>query len=175
MKMYVDYDWSKRQLDKSENEECAAGVPIEALARIGALPPGMHIAESRKREIPFRRALGKFIRMLRRRDGLDLETVARKAEVELAELVRIEQEETYKPRPRTVVQLARFFSVPDDELAKLAGLKVAEDPTFEHAALRFAAHSEELPKLSKTERDALNEFLAFLTQKKKSDDEWVPK
>jgi transcriptional regulator with XRE-family HTH domain len=175
MKMHVDYEWSKRQLDNSENEECAAGVPVEALAKMGPLPPGVRVANSRGEAVPFKGALGKFIRMLRRRDGLALEAVARKAEVELAELIRIEQEEGYKPRPRTVVQLARFFSVPDDELAKLAGLKIAEDPTFQDATLRFAAHSEELPKLSKVERDALNEFLAFLTQRKKSEDEWVQK
>lgn len=165
MRMHVDYKWSKRQLDKVENEECAAGVPVEALASMGALPPGVTIARARARVIPMKGALGKLIRLLRRRDSLDLETVAQKAEIDLAELVRIEQDEEFKPRPRTVVQLARLFSIPDEELAKLAGLRIAEDPTFESATLRFAAHSEELPKLSKIERDALNEFLAYLARK----------
>lgn len=175
MKMHVDYEWSKRQLNKAENEECAAGVPVEALIEMGPLPPGVRVASRHGEVVPFKGALGKFIRMLRRRDGISLEAVAKRAEVELAELIRIEQEEGYKPRPRTVVQLARFFSVPEDELAKLAGLKIAEDPTFEDATLRFAAHSEDLPKLSKVERDALNEYLTFLTRKKKSDDEWAQK
>lgn len=166
MKMHVDYEWSKRQLNRTENEECAAGVTVEALTEIGPLPPGIRIAESRSQVVPLRGALGRLIRMLRRRDNLTLEAVATKAEVDLAELVGIEQEEGYKPRPRTVVQLARHFAVPADELAKLAGLKVAEDPTLENATLKFAAHSEELTKLSKVERDALNEYLAFLTQKK---------
>ena len=168
MKMHVDYEWSKRQLNKTENEECAAGVPVEALTRMGALPSGVRIAENRGQVVSLRGALGRLIRMLRRRDNLPLEVVATKAEVDLAELVRIEQEEGYKPRPRTVVQLARYFAVSADELAKLAGLKIAEDPTLEDATLKFAAHSEELTKLSKAERDALNEYLTFLTQKKNS-------
>lgn len=168
MKMHVDYEWSKRQLNKTENEECAAGIPVEALTRIGPLPSGVRIAESRGQVVSLRGALGRLIRMLRRRDNLTLEAVATKAEVDLAELVRIEQEEGYKPRPRTVVQLARYFAVSADELAKLAGLKIAEDPTLEDATLKFAAHSEELTKLSKAERDALNEYLTFLTQKKNS-------
>ena len=166
MKMHVDYEWSKRQLLRVENEECAAGIPQEALMRLGALPPSARASDDRSNVVPLSGAFGTLIRLLRRRDNLALEALASRAEIELSELVRIEKEETYKPRPRTLVQLARCFSVPADELAKLAGLKVAEDPTFEEATLRFAAHSEELTKLSKAERDALNEYLAFLTQKK---------
>jgi HTH-type transcriptional regulator, competence development regulator len=175
MKMHVDYEWSKRQLNRIENEECSAGVPVEVLVKMGPLSPDVRVAGHQAEVVPFKGALGKFIRMLRRRDGLSLEAVARKAEVELTELIRIEQEEGYKPRPRTVVQLARLFSVPEDELAKLAGLKIEEDPTFQDATLKFAAHSEDLPKLSKVERDALNEYLAFLTRKKKNEDEWPQK
>jgi transcriptional regulator with XRE-family HTH domain len=167
MKMHVGYEWSKRQLDESENEECAAGVPMEVLARIGVLPPGARVAVQGTASIAVTGAFGKFIRMLRRRDGLSLENVASRSEVELAELLKIEMDGTYKPRPRTVFQLAKFFAVPGDELAKLAGLKIAEDPGFQDATLKFAAHSEELTKLSKAERDALNEYLAFLTQQKK--------
>jgi len=172
MKMHVDYQWSKRQLDKVENEECAAGVPLEALAKIGLLPSGVRVAKGYDGEVvAIKGALGKLIRLLRRRDGLTLEALAQQAEVELAELVRIEQEEGYKPRPRTVVQLARTFAVPEEDLAKIAGLRIAEDPGFRAATLRFAAHSEELTKLSKIEREALNEYLDFLTQKKKTDAE----
>lgn len=64
--MHVDYDWSKRQLKKSDNEECAAGVPVEILARIGALPSTVHVAQRRRREFPYRQVFGKLIRALRR-------------------------------------------------------------------------------------------------------------
>lgn len=168
MKMHVDYEWSKRQLARhaDEEEECAAGIPDGVLARIGAMPPlAATAAPGRASSVTlFPGALGRLIGMLRRRDNLTHEALATRAEVELAELVLIEQDEKYKPRPRTVVQLSKVFGVPSDRLAKLAGLKIDEDPGLAQATLKFAAHSEELTRLTKAERDALNEYLAYLTR-----------
>src|SRR5688572_19525413 len=166
MKLHVDFDWSKRQLDRLDDSECAAGIPLERLAQIEILPPAEKTSGDHSKMAPLLGTFGKLIRMLRRRDNLSMEALAARAEVELAELVKIENDGAYKPRPRTVHQLAKCFEVPSDELAKLAGLKIAEDPVFEDATLRFAAHSEELIKLTKAERAALSEYLKFLTQKR---------
>jgi len=176
MKMHVDYEWSIRKLKEDPSDESAAGIPLEALVKMGPVPPVVSRDEkaaspggavSAARAIGAVGALGRLINLLRRRDRLSLEEAALKAQVDLAELLRIEKEEHYKPRPRTIVQLAGLFKVPVDQLSKIAGLKIAEDPALEQATLKFAAHSEQLTQLSKTERDALNEYLAVLTQRKK--------
>jgi len=166
MKMHVDYEWLRQRLERDVREECAAGIPLQVLAHIGPVPQSLRPAAAVS-ALPSIGALGRLINLLRRRDGLSLDAVAEKAQVDLAELLRIEREEHYKPRPRTIVQLANLFGVPADQLSKIAGLKIAEDPTLERATLKFAAHSEHLAALSKPERDALNEYLAVLTQGKR--------
>lgn len=166
MKMHIDYAWSKRQLARSTvEEECAAGLPEGVLAHIGPLPPRTDSAQVRTTAVALLPgALGRLIGMLRRRDNLTLEALATRAEVDIAELVRIEQDENYKARPRTVMQLSKIFEVPTDRLAKLGGLRIDQDPGLAQATLRFAAHSDGLTKLTKPERDALNEYLSYLTQ-----------
>lgn len=166
MKMHVDYEWSKRQLARNTGEEeFSAGIPDGVLVHIGALPPQAQPAPARSGSVMMLPgAFSRLIYMLRRRDNLTHEALAARAEVELSELVLIEQDEKYKPRPRTVVQLSKVFGVPTDRLAKLGGLKVDEDPGLAKATLKFAAHSEELTRLTKVEREALNEYLAYLTQ-----------
>lgn len=84
--------------------------------------------------------------------------------MDLGELVSIEENAHHKPEPRTVYQLAKTFSVPANKLSELAGLVVTRDSRFNQEALRFAARSEPIEKLTPEENAALDSFIAVLSE-----------
>lgn len=109
-------------------------------------------------------AFGRFINMMRRRRGLTIEALADCARVDVSELLVIEEDVHYVPGPRTVYQLARMFEVPQARLMQLAGLTAANDAGLAEEAVRFAARSEAVHKLSPEESAALAAFVAVLSQ-----------
>lgn len=109
-------------------------------------------------------AFGRFINMMRRRHGLSIEGLADAARVDASELLVIEEDMHYVPGPRTVYQLARMFDVPQARLMQLAGLTAANDTGLAEEAVRFAARSEAVQKLTPEESAALAAFVAVLSQ-----------
>lgn len=109
-------------------------------------------------------AFGRFVELMRRRRALTVEQLAERADLDVGELVSIEDNLHYTPEPRTVYQLARAFNVPQQRLLQLAGLTAGGDARLRHEAVRFAARSESVQKLSKEERAALEEFVAVLSR-----------
>jgi transcriptional regulator with XRE-family HTH domain len=108
------------------------------------------------------RVFGSLIQLLRREKGLTLEKLAEKARVDIGELVNIEQDPDYEPRPRTVHQLAGVLGLPKRTLVKLSNLTEVHDDELKRAAVRFVAHSSSMAELSREERQALAEFVHFL-------------
>jgi len=107
------------------------------------------------------RGLGVLLRLLRRRDGLSVEELARAARVDPAELTRIESDASYDPSPRTIYQLEEHFRLPARSLVLLSGAQdVGDDVRSE--AIRFAASADGISTLSRAERKLLNSFVAFL-------------
>ena len=111
-----------------------------------------------------RLAFAKLIQLNRRKHRLSSERLAELADVELAELVAIECGEGQTPEPRTVHQLARVLGLPAQKLMQLSGLVVARDERLVQSAVRFAARSESIEKLTPTEQDALDEFVKILAE-----------
>ena len=109
-------------------------------------------------------AFSRFVELSRRERGLSVEKLAEQADLDVGELVNIEEDLDYRPDPRTVFQLARTFSVPQKALMQLAGLVVANDDHLRQEAVRFAARSESVEKLTREEKAALNAFVAVLSQ-----------
>lgn len=109
-------------------------------------------------------AFGRFINLMRRQSGLSIEALADAAEVDASELLIIEDDVHYVPVPRTVFQLARMFNVAQPRLMQLAGLTVANDDGLREEAVRFAARSEAVHKLTPEESAALAAFVAVLGQ-----------
>lgn len=109
-------------------------------------------------------AFGKFINMMRRRNGLSMEKLAEIAELEPSELLEIEVNLQYLPEPRTVYMLAKTFKVPQVSLMKLAGLSIANNASLKKEAVRFAARSESLQKLTSYENAALDAFVSVLIE-----------
>ena len=108
-----------------------------------------------------------FVRLLqlaRRERRLTLEALADKADVDLAELVKIETDESFKPTPRTVHQLAAFLKLPAKKLMVLAGLSQVKDFGLQQASVRFAARSEPVEDLTPEEHAAFEEYVKFLNE-----------
>lgn len=109
-------------------------------------------------------AFGRFVNLMRRRRGLSMEKLAEEAALDASELLIIEETSSHVPDPRTVYQLAKVFDVPQRSLMELAGLTVANDRGLRQEAVRFAARSESVQKLTPEESSALEAFVAVLSQ-----------
>ena len=115
--------------------------------------------------IPFKHAFARFLQLARRDRKLSLEQFAKKVDVDLAELLKLETDDQYTPTIRTVHQVAEFLKVPEKKLMALAGLLRVKDAQFQSAALKFAARSEPVEKLSQEEHSALEEYVKFLCER----------
>ncbi len=107
-----------------------------------------------------RRAFLLFLRMLRRREGLSVDELAKRSGIDHAELLAIEWNNGYRPTPLTLHKLGEFYGIPQRRLAALAGA-VHDDTVSEHAS-RFAAQSESFANLTREERRVVDEFVKFL-------------
>jgi hypothetical protein len=109
-------------------------------------------------------AFGKFVNLMRRRRGFSMERLAQVADLDASELLIIEDDIHHLPEPRTVFKLAETFKVPQQRLMQLAGLAVANDVGLRQEAVRFAARSEVVQKLTPEENSALEAFVAVLSE-----------
>ena len=110
-------------------------------------------------------AFGKFVSLMRRRRGYTMERLAEVADLDASELLVIEDDVHYVPEPRTVFKLAQTFDVSQQRLMQLAGLAAANDAGFRKEAVRFAARSESVQKLTAEETSALEAFIAILSER----------
>lgn len=106
---------------------------------------------------------GRLIEFARRKQGLTIERLAERADIDLEAIVEIETQDRVVPEVRTVYQLAQALKLPPGRLMEVAGLATPK-PEVSRAALRFAARSEPTNQLSRDEREALEEFVKVLAE-----------
>ncbi|MBZ9764801.1 helix-turn-helix domain-containing protein [Mesorhizobium sp. CA8] len=158
MKLAITKEWFERRVKLEGDHEIAAG----ALARDPAPEAEASVASESIDAV--RLAFGSLIESLRRRKGLTIEKLAERSEIDVADIVRIERDAHFRPEPRAVYRLAQAFDLPNKALQQLSGNTSAQPEMQEHA-LRFAARSGESPqKLSRDEKKALEEFVAYLAR-----------
>jgi ribosome-binding protein aMBF1 (putative translation factor) len=148
-----------------------AGLDADELAKEGR-QAAEHALQRSKQGAPqpdnvvlLHKGLHTLLVLLRRRDGLDEVELARKADVEQAEIRQIESQPGFIPHPRTIFKLEKQFGLPSGVLAKLSGAVKHNSPVLEEKAMEFAASAQTIGKLSRAERQLLNEFIKFLTEK----------
>ena len=93
-----------------------------------------------------------------------MEQLADAAEVDASELLVIEDDLHHVPEPRTIYKLAQTFEVSQRRLMQLAGLTAVNDAGLRQEAVRFAARSESVQKLTPEESSALEAFVAVLSE-----------
>ena len=154
MKMNTDNNWLKKMAELEDG----------CVVSVGGLVESLEQKEQASNVIPMKPAFVRFVELARRERSLSLEQFAEKVDVDLVELVKIETEASYKPAIRTVHRIAEFLKVPQKKLLALAGLLQMKDPEFQTAALRFAARSAPVEKLSMQEHSDLEEIVKLLCE-----------
>lgn len=160
MKFNADRKWLERRAEQEDRHLISVGGLISSLdpnceAEMTVAPK----IESTKT------AFVRLLQLARRERRLTLERLAEKADVDLAELLKIETDEAFTPSLRTVHQLATFLNLPAKKLMVLAGLLQVKDPNLQQASVRFAARSEPIGNVSPEEHAALEEYVKFLNER----------
>lgn len=170
LEILVSRDWLRSRISADPDVETDAGAAFSEFEELGMfVAPDLVDAPQKDSVKELSIAFGTLVRQLRRRDQLTVVELAKKADVEEEELRRIEHDASYKPRPRTVYQLANTFKVATERLMKLSGAKASNDERFKEEALKFAARSDDLSRLTDEERRLLNDFVAFLSKQEGDD------
>lgn len=169
MKLHFTNDWLQRKIAADPDVDIEAGPAIDGdgghlgLAHVDNAAP----AESRTR-VQLRVGLGVLVRKLRRRDGLSVAELARRADVSEDELRQVEHDPHYTARPHLIHQLSNYFSVPLVALSQMAGTTDQFDRVLYNETVRYAAYSDDLGTMSNEERLALDAFVATLVDRAKA-------
>jgi len=164
MKMNLSKEWLRQRAALDDKAEVSAGTLD--LDRLPAMRPSnvisMQAAAEAESPNP---AFGRLINLWRRKKGFRIEVLADKARIDVSELIEIERNLNFVPEPRTVYQLAKTLDLPSERMLELSGNLLLRDSSLGKEAVRFAARSESVEKLSKDEQMALEEFVKFLSEK----------
>ncbi len=166
MKLHFTPDWLRRHIESDPDIECEAGFPLrdatpleQFIEKEASAKPVSTAAPERKSVV-----LHVLIHQVRRRDHLTIAQFADRIRVEATELEEIESNPSYVPRPRTLHKIAEYLKVPATAVQSLTADAIARNDNVTKEALRFAASSEDLTALTKTERQGLNDFVKFLAK-----------
>lgn len=160
MKFNKDRDWLKTRADQEDQHSISVGGMV-------ALVPAPWQADfsNRGNVLVMRAAFGRPVRLARRERRLSVEQLAKDADIDLAEAVKIEENKRFQPSLRTIHHLASFLDLPAKGLMVLGGLLPVEDGGLEEASIRFVARCEPVQYMSPEERAALQEYVKFLSER----------
>lgn len=164
MKINLSKEWLRRRAALDEKADVSAGTLDLNRLRETRASKIESIQSSADADSP-NPAFGLLVNLWRRNKGMRIEVLADKARIEVAELIEIERNLSYVPEPRTVYQLARTLDLPSERMMQLSGNLLVRDSNLGQEAVRFAARSDSVEKLSKDEQRALEEFVKFLSEK----------
>jgi transcriptional regulator with XRE-family HTH domain len=102
------------------------------------------------------------VRGLRRRKGLTVDQLATELDLDKGEIVAMERNPGYRPSPLALYKLSRFYGVPQQRLAALAGAVSEISDNLREQASRFAAKSDSFSKLTPDEKRELDAFVKLL-------------
>ena len=166
MNLQIKRDRLRERILRDPDYDVEAGIPIHDVETLEMFMPSDLVTMRRTPPREMTVTFGTLIGLSRRRRKLTVEELAVQARVDVAELVAIEQKEPgHVPKPRTIHQLADFFTLPEQGLMKLSGAVVSRDKELENAAVRFAAKSTDLTTLTRSEEELLNEIVKCLAEK----------
>lgn len=150
--------WLARAAREGEAAVSAGLLAVDPVVTDG--PTSEPSAQAEENRIAF----GKFVNLMRRRQGFSIEKLADEADLDASDILVIEDDIHFVPEPRTVFRLAQVFKVPQRKLMELAGLTAANDDELRREAVRFAARSESMERLTDAESAALEAFVAALSK-----------
>ena len=159
MKLELTRDWFMAAADLEGDQEVGAGIaardPIAATAN--------HLSDDNARVEAAHIAFGRLMHMMRRQREMTVEELAFRARIDAEEVLLIEAKPDFKAEVRTVHQLAEVFQLQPKALLELAGATAAREEIVQEA-LKFAASSEPIAKLTREEAAAVDVFVAALNR-----------
>lgn len=108
--------------------------------------------------------LRRVISMARRDAEMSIQQLSERAEVDAVEVLAIEEDNAYSPEPRAVSKIAKALNLPSGKLLQLAGHMRMLDTKLSGAALRFAAQSGSMEKLSSRDKGLLYAFMKDIAE-----------
>ena len=168
MKLCVTNDWLRRQIEADSDTNVEAGRAIRRSADIvkAAETAQQTLAQAsamRGTSSKTEAALSLLVQLTRRRDKLSMAQFAERLRISAEEVAAIETNPAYSPKPRTIHNLAEYVKVPAKSLLNLLPDAPVVDRSLNDAVHKFAASSDNLSELSRSERRGLNDFVKFLT------------
>ena len=159
MKMLISRELLWQKIVTDSDIDVDAGLPAAAFRESDEPAELEKILEDNVGIEPPRAFLGAILREVRRREGLTIDMLAEQTRVEVTELRGLEQDPEFRPRPRTVHKLAERLSLPQAEVARLAGSIVVNDNATLIEGYRFAAKSDDLSTMNAVDRAQLSAFV----------------
>ncbi len=160
MTFNITKGWCRTAGTREDGLDIAAGV-------IAADPIFTHEGGADDSPEASRLALGRFINLMRRNQGLSIEDLAQQADIEIGDLLSLENNAPYLPDARTLYQLSEVFDVSQEKLMGLSGLTHSKDDNYVEQAVRYAAKSASVEVLSDEEHSILNGFISVLSENSK--------
>jgi HTH-type transcriptional regulator, competence development regulator len=160
MKLIVNEERFLAAIDRAGDHEVGVGL---LAADPFMEPPEERVLLEAVRVEPTHLAFGKLIHLLRRKKAWTMDRLAEQARIDTEEVLQIESNVDYRPEQRTVYQLAQVLSVPPTALMQLSGNATPRAEVMREA-VRFAANSEPIAKLSPEEASAVESFVSALSR-----------
>jgi len=157
MTFEINKEWCRKAGARENGLNIGAGI-------IAADPMFTHEAGVDDSPNASRLALGRFINLMRRNQGLSIEDLAHKADIEIGDLYSLENNAIHLPDARTLYQLSEAFGVSQEKLMGLSGLTHSNDDHYVEEAVRYAAKSASVEVLSDDEHSILNGFISVLSE-----------
>jgi transcriptional regulator with XRE-family HTH domain len=148
-----DQVFKQRAMEENNGIISVGGLPMRLTQETVARPDPLSGA-----------VLGTLISFQRRALHLSLEALASKTAIGLEELLRIEDDPTYKAEPATILRLAKALRLPASQLLILSGNDNARNEKLHKAALLFSARVHETEKLNREQAKALHDFVQALME-----------
>jgi transcriptional regulator with XRE-family HTH domain len=165
MNLHIGRARLRERISRDPDLDVEAGFPIRDMEELNMFAPRDLLVGSVAPLAEMTIAFGTLIELSRRKRRLTVQQLADEAEIDVGEIVAIERKQSgYVPKPRTIHQLATFFHLPEKGLMKLSGAVISRDEKLRTAALRFAAKSAGLDKLTKNEEELLHEIVKCLSE-----------
>ncbi len=161
MRIGITKEWCLKMAQLEDDSEIGAG-----MIAIDPVFDGEQATQEASEQSEPSIAFSRLLRLMRRNQGLSVEKLAEDAKIEMEELVGIEEDAHFRPKVRTVYQIANYFQLSQANLLQVARLTTPRDPRLAEEAVRFAARSEPVVALTPEERAALDAFVAVLSERK---------
>lgn len=160
MKFSIPKEWLLSRAHLEEGLEIGAGAP----RHLAKLEPATTAGGQELTTIEQRLSFGRFVALMRRKQGWSVQQLAEKAETEAGEILVIEKDPHYEVELSTVAGLAKAFNVPPKNLIKMAGLAEDRSLHLREEGLRFAASAESKAPLTEDEEIALQTYLKVVLE-----------